>query len=60
MTRDEAIHVIQFAASQLQTSNMRLSERVMQALQVLTAPEDTERVDQGPGNDSIRDSAKSD
>lgn len=36
MNREEAIHVIQFAASQLQTSNMRLSERLMQALKTLT------------------------
>lgn len=45
MTRDESIHVIQFAASQLQTTNMRLSERLMQALKTLTESGDAEGTD---------------
>lgn len=39
MDRDEAIHVIQYAASRLMSLDMRLSERVMEALQVLMLEE---------------------
>lgn len=39
MSKEEAIHVIQFAASRLQREDMRLSERLMEALQTLMMEE---------------------